>query len=263
MSLRDVRVAVLDRPHPPGHRGALVADLVPCLRRRGAHVRVVHAERGLHRLDRAPDWDLTVLKSGSVAALHLAGAARAWGVPAVNDVEATRLARDKLAVALLLERSGLPVPPSRAWWHDPETAVAPERPVVVKAVHGSQGRGVWRVPAGAPWPADLPAGPCLVMADAGQTGDDLKVYLAGEWIAGVERTWPAATLAAKRGRPAVVPPEVERSSREVADRLGLRCLGCDWVRGDGWVLVDVNAFPGYKGADGAAALAAEIARGSA
>jgi hypothetical protein len=45
----------------------------------------------------------------------------------------------------------------------------------------------------------------------------------------------------------------------------LACYGCDFVRGPaGWTLVDVNAFPGYKGAVGAAAaLAAEVARAGA
>ncbi len=50
--------------------------------------------------------------------------------------------------------------------------------------------------------------------------------------------------------------------REAGLRLGLTCFGCDFVIGpDGWRLVDVNAFPGYKGAEEAPfALAVEISR---
>jgi hypothetical protein len=93
-ALTGVRIALLERPHPPGHQGALVDLLVPSLLSQGADVQVVHAERGQHRLDVAPPWDLVVLKSGSPAAVHLAAAANAWGVPSVNSADATRMAQD-------------------------------------------------------------------------------------------------------------------------------------------------------------------------
>jgi ribosomal protein S6--L-glutamate ligase len=69
-------------------------------------------------------------------------------------------------------------------------------------------------------------------------------------------------LAAKLGRPAELPTEVADATRHVGALLGLSCFGVDFVRGpDGWVMVDVNAFPGYKGAPGAVeALVDEIAR---
>ena len=105
-----------------------------------------------HRLDVAPPWDLVVLKSGSAAAMHVAAAAQAWGIPSVNSAAATRMAQDKLVVALMLQDAGLPVAPSWATWFDPATAEVPtaldERALVVKAVRGSQGVGIWPVDAG-------------------------------------------------------------------------------------------------------------------
>lgn len=94
------------------------------------------------------------------------------------------------------------------------------------------------------------------------SGDDLKVYVAGAWLAAIKRPFPAETLAEKRGRPATPPPAVDEIAREVGRLLGLSCYGCDFIRSaDGWVLVDVNAFPGYKGLDAAPqAVAAEIER---
>jgi ribosomal protein S6--L-glutamate ligase len=267
-ALAGVRIGLLERPHPPGHQGALVDRLVPLLVSLGADVQVVHAERGQHRLDVAPPWDLVVLKSGSAAAMHVAAAAQAWGVPSVNPAAATRMAQDKLVVALLLQEAGLPVAKSWAVWFDPAEADGPtvldERPLVVKAVRGSQGSAVWPVDAGGlgELRKGLPAGPYLVMERVEHHGDDLKVFVAGDWMTAIERPFPARTLAAKLGHPAALPTEVAEATRRAGALLGLSCYGADYVRGpDGWALVDVNAFPGYKGAvDAAEAVAAEIVR---
>lgn len=270
-AFRGLRVGFLERPHPPGHRGALVERLVPLLREQGARVEIVHAERGLHRLDVPPSWDLAVLKSGSAAALHLAAAAEGWGIPSVNSVEATRLAQDKLASAAILQRAGLPIASAHLAWLGPGAPVSGDelaglaaRPLVVKAARGSQGAGLWTVEAGelprlAP---RLPAGPYLLMRRIPHRGDDLKVFVAGVWQAAIERPFPATSLEAKLGRLARVPDDVAVVAFEAGRLLGLTCFGCDFVRGpDGWTLVDVNAFPGYKGAaEAPAALAAEIAR---
>jgi ribosomal protein S6--L-glutamate ligase len=268
LTLAGLRVGLLERPHPPGHQGALVDRLVPALLSLGADVQVVHAERGEHRLDVAPPWDLVVLKSGSAAALHVAAAAQAWGVPCVNSAAATRTAQDKLVVALTLQDAGLPVARSWATWFDPAQSDRPtaldERPLVVKAVRGSQGKGVWAVDAGGltALRTSLPAGPYLVMDRVAHEGEDLKVYAAGDWLTAIERPFPARTLTAKIGHRAAIPAEVAEATRRAGTLLGLSCFGIDYVRGpDGWVIVDVNAFPGYKGAVGAVeALTAEIVR---
>lgn len=288
-------VAFLERRHPPGYEGAVAGLLVPHLRAAGARVDIVHAEEGAHRLDAPFPWSLVVLKSGSAAALHLAAAAEAWGVPCVNTSEATRLAQDKLAGAATLRGAGLPVPASYLAWLGPgrptegqrgapllaggDAPAAPAAPSdapvvrledlaagtwVVKAARGSRGEGLWRAgPGELPALAEtLPAGPYLLMEHVPHQGDDLKVYVAGDWTAAIARPFPATTLGAKRGRPAALPAEAADATRAAGRQLGLTCYGCDFIRGpSGWVLVDVNAFPGYKGADGAPlALAAEIGR---
>ncbi len=296
--LRGVRIGLIERPHPPGYRGALVDSLVPLLREGGAQVEIVHAEHGLHRLDVPPPWDLTVLKSGSAAALHLAAATESWGIPSVNGSEATRLAQDKLASATVLQRAGLPIAPAHLAWLSPAYASSgtptpqsldaegqpsrtddrlgdsasfteqlnalADRALVVKAARGSRGAGLWMAEAGElrRLAAQLPRGPYLLMERIPHAGDDLKVYVAGGWMAAIERQFPAESLSAKLGRPAHIPDDVADATREAGKLLGLTCFGCDFVEGPGgWTLVDVNAFPGYKGATEApAALAVEISR---
>jgi ribosomal protein S6--L-glutamate ligase len=268
------------------------------LQKRGAQIELVHAEKNLHRLDTAPPWNLVVLKSGSAAALHLAAAAEAWGIPSVNRSEATRLAQDKLASAAILQRAGLPIAPVHLAWlgsgivrskvsarrsmDDGDSPVLtcnapegpqllmrqlgelPDCPLIVKAARGSRGTDLWSVEPGElpalALAATLPEGPYLLMQRVPHAGDDLKVFVAGKWITATERPFPAARYADKLGRPALLPSSVAEAAREAGRLLGLDCFGCDFVKGpDGWALVDVNAFPGYKGAVGAPeALAAEI-----
>lgn len=268
--LAGIRVGLLERRHPPGHRGALVGTLVPELRSRGALVDVVHAEEGWHRLDERPRWDVVVLKSGSAAALHLASSAEAWGIPCVNGSDATRVAQDKLASSLMLQDAGLPIAPSHVAWLGGVDGVGslPSglealswEKLLVKAARGSRGVGLWTAEAGE-LPSLLPSlspGPYLLMGWVPHVGDDLKVFVAGAWMTAIERPFPAKTLEEKRGRPVDIPAGVEEIVRSTGDVLDLTCYGCDLVVGPaGWTVVDVNAFPGFKGVDQAAEAIASV-----
>lgn len=165
---RGLLLGVIERRHPPGYRGAVVEKLVPLLREAGARVELVHAELGMHRLDEAPPWDLVVLKSGSTAALHLAAATEAWGVPSVNAAEATRLAQDKLASVPILQSAGLPIASAHTAWLGPTDTTdekkAPDAlrdgPVVVKAAAGlgAWGFGPPRRASLGIWPRNCPPG---------------------------------------------------------------------------------------------------------
>lgn len=260
--LSTLRIGYLERRHPPTHQGSVTEHVLTLLRRRGALVDVVHAEEGGHRLDLPPPWDLVVLKSGSPEALHLAAAAEAHGITSVNASEATRTARDKLATSAILRDAGLPVPRCYMAWLGPtstwQTAARLEQLCgdswVIKSARGWHGKGVWFGDGNGllEQAMSLPDGPYLVTEHVDHDGDDLKVFVAGAWMDAVERRFPATSLADKRGRSAALPADVADTSRRVGQLLGLRCYGCDFVCGPvGWTLIDVNAFPGYKGAPSA------------
>jgi ribosomal protein S6--L-glutamate ligase len=273
-ALRDRRIGFIERRHPPDNRGSLVNDLVPLLRCYGAMVDVVHAEEGFHPLHERPDWELAILKSGSRPALHLAAAAEAWGIPSVNTADATRLAQDKLASCALLQSAGLPIARSYLAWLGPETADCHDldawlastgwQRLLLKAARSSRGKGLWNIAASelAATARAVPDGPYLLMEYVPHQGNDLKLFVAGEWMTAIERPFPAETLEEKRGRPVAIPPGVDEITREAGRLLGLTCYGCDFVHAErGWTMVDVNAFPGYKGAAGAPeAIALVIAR---
>lgn len=268
-ALTGLRIGHLERRHPADHHGSVSATIVSLLRGLGARVDVVRAELDIHRLDAAPPWDIVVLKSGTASALHVAAAAEAHGVACLNSSDATRITRDKLAASSILRRGGVPVPRAHMAWLGPagvqpaELDRLPGGPWVVKSARGFGGDGLWFEPALSlgELAAKLPNGPYLLMEHIEHEGDDLKVFVAGSWMSAIRRPFPAHDLAAKLGRPAAMPGGVAACVRRVGELLGLICYGCDLVEGrEGWVLVDVNAFPGYKGApDAAAAVVAEIA----
>ena len=262
------RVAVLERKHPPGHAGALVERLVPALMARGAAVALVRPSAGALRIDQRPGCDLALLKSGEAVALHAAAAAEAWGVPVINTTAATRLAQDRIAWAIALQGTGS-MPTCAPLWiagggrepRIPTAARSLER-LVVKSRRGSRGEGLWHVRGRdlCGLARRLPAGPYVVMEWVGHEGEDLKVYVAGDWVGAIRRPFPASSLAEKRGRRVEIDGDVRRIVRDVGTRLGLHLYGCDLVAGpDGWRLVDVNAFPGYKGVDEAADAIADLA----
>ena len=77
----------------------------------------------------------------------IAPALRLWergGSRILNDLSASALARDKLATALKLTESGLPVVPSLAFfpWEGTAFSRLPPGSAVIKPAHGRQGRGV-------------------------------------------------------------------------------------------------------------------------
>jgi len=269
-ALTGLRIGHLERRHPADHQGSVSAAIVSRLRGLGAAVDVVHAELELHRVDAAPPWDVVLLKSGTASALHVAAAAEAQGAASLNSSDATRITRDKLAATAILRRGGLPVPRAHMASLGP-AGVEPAAldrlqggPWVVKSARGFGGDGLWFEPTLSlgELAAKLPHGAYLLMEHVEHEGDDLKVFVAGSWMSAIRRPFPANDLAAKLGRPAAIPGGVAACVRRVGELLGLSFFGCDLVEGrDGWALVDVNAFPGYKGApDAAAAVVIEIAR---
>jgi ribosomal protein S6--L-glutamate ligase len=232
--------------------GSVLPGVLARLRGAGAEVRQHHAAS--FSPEDCLGSDLLVLRGLGRSALLTAVALEAAGTRCANPAAATLRVRDKVVAAAALRRAGLPVPRcalAEAW--SEVARLAARRDVVVKAVTGSRGTGVLLVGAG-----DLPvrppfAGPWLVEERVHGDGVDRKLYVVGDEVSGVLRVWPPRTLADKRGRALAVPRDLEDLARAAARALDLGLSGVDVVLGEaGPVVVDVNAFPGYKGVEGAA-----------
>jgi ribosomal protein S6--L-glutamate ligase len=267
-----VRIAFFVRPEGRDGRlapqvSATTRQTIEGLRERGARVDVVLPEAELWDLERLrPEHDLYVLKSKTSLSLSLAGALEAAGARTVNTVAASRLAKDKLLHSALLARAGLPLP--RAWAC---ASMPPLRahlaggaaPLLAKPPGESMARGIRRL--GAPSDLEGEAGRELAEAMASRSGAprplllhelvpsdglDLKLYVVGDWVGAIRRPFPARTESEKRGQPAEVPPAIRAAALACGQTLGLELYGVDVLTAAGrfWV-VDVNAFPSYRGAE--------------
>lgn len=101
-------------------------------------------------------------------------------------------------------------------------------------------------------------GPYLVEELIEHDGVDRKLYVAGSWVAGLLKPSTLTQEHTTDGDPFEVDPTLVDLARVATSRLDLHLAGVDVVLGpDGPAVVDVNAFPGYRGVDGAAPAVAD------
>lgn len=235
---------------------SVTTEVIRLLTEWGAEVDVLALDRRPARLaDIDRGHDLYVLRSVTDVSLAYAGLLDATGARLVNPYPVARLCRDKALVTGLLDRAGVPVPES--WVTDrPAQLAAPLRdgPLVVKPLHGSQGRGVSVV-----WDLDellevaAAGGAVLAQRYHRREGRDRKIYSIGGQLFGVKRVWPARTYAEKQGEPFTITDELRDIATTAGKALGTDLFGMDVVLSDGHLyVVDVNPFPGFKGVPQAA-----------
>ena len=234
----------------------LLVDVAARLRTRGYEVESGTPEEMLVEGDRlAPSHDLYVLKSHTELALSVAASLHAQGARVLNPVPATAVAHDKVLAVQRLRGAGVPVPRTFVTGDVRRLRdLFEERgPLVVKPVRGYRGVGVHEVRS----PRDVVAlppldGPVMVQDLVAGPGVDLKVYVVGELVWAVRKPF-AATSFSLPGRPVPVGSEIEAIAQRAGTASGLGLFGIDVIESpDGPVVVDLNAFPGYKGCEGVA-----------
>lgn len=235
----------------------VAADVIADLKGKGVRADLVLLEEERFDLsDLKPAYDLYVLRSKTPLTLSFAGALTIAGAEVANTVRACSLVRDKIASLPLLAASGAPVPPSWATGGiDLLRPLFEEGSLWLKPPGGSRGRGVRRLTRASDLdgleeskdPYGLPL-PLFAQREVSSDGLDYKVYVVGETLWAIARPYPARTLEEKRGRPISPSPEVRKAALACGRALGLEFYGVDFlVDRDRFHVVDINAFPGYKG----------------
>jgi ribosomal protein S6--L-glutamate ligase len=256
-----------DRPDHP-----VLAAAMEQLRRRH-RVRVVDPQRldaaAVERELRAPA-DLYLLKSHTPAALAIAHRLEGRGVPVLNGALSTARCLDRVALARLLEGSGLPTP--RTWNPGRLRSLATQHdlvfPLIVKSRHSRRGDLVTRVDDAAGLATLLPQwGDEPVVAQEFLPGDgwDVKLWVTGETIFGAHRRTP---LEPGASRETVAIPDLPAEWVRILERIGsvfdLSLFGVDLLLTErGPMVIDVNAFPGFRGVPGAAEALAALVESSA
>jgi ribosomal protein S6--L-glutamate ligase len=263
------RVAILLRSEPGGgpRVSGVIDEVIARLRGRGACVDLIVPEDGaLDIAEIRPAHDLYVLKEKTPLNLSVAGALTIAGAAVVNTVRSCTNTRDKIVATALLAAAGVPVPPSWTTASAPGLrALVDDGPIWLKSPRGSRGAGVSRVTEStAPEIREAPKDahglplPLFAQREVPSAGRDLKVFVVGDAAWAIARPFPARTLEEKLGAPVALRPEVHDAALRCGRALGLELYGVDFLEdGDEFFVVDVNAFPGYKGAREAPAAIAE------
>lgn len=207
----------------------------------------------------AVEHDLYILKSHTELSLSLAGILHGQGARILNPYLSCIATQDKITVSRRLQLAGVPIP--RSWVTGDFNLlqeVVKEHPLLIKPYRGHRGIGIHIVHT----PAELQAvphseTPMLAQEYIQGTGEDLKVYVVGEEVFAVRKTFSASSFT-QAGRHSPVSPEVRDIAQRVGKALGLGLYGLDVIESpNGPVVVDVNYFPGYKGVPNIAPLIAK------
>lgn len=245
-----MRIAFLLTRRVPDVPSPVVQAASASLTARGHQVCGYIPEDVLRRADDfRPEADLYVLKSHTELALSLAGLLDDQQVPICNPYLACLRAQDKITASQRLTSAGIPAPQT---WITADLTLAADLlaggPLIVKPHRGHRGADVHVIRA----PEDLaalpvPTTPVVVQRFVPGTGEDLKVYVAGEHVWAVRKPFSSDSFT-RPGVPVVVTPLVREIAQNVRAAFGLELFGVDVIESpDGPVVVDVNYFPGYKG----------------
>ncbi|KAA6223847.1 alpha-L-glutamate ligase [Streptomyces albofaciens JCM 4342] len=219
--------------------------------------------------DPAPRADVYLLKARTPQALALARALEESGAPVVNSAAATALLQDRTAMAEYARRAGLPFADTRTFATLAELADGPRLPgpVVVKSRHSRKHDLVARVDDDGQLralAAAHPHEPVVVQDFVPNSGWDHKLWAVGDRLFAALRrselspegrgpTLPLALADLPPGRPGIV--------RRAGEVFALDVYGVDVIdAGDGSpLIVDINAFPGIRGQQGAPEALAALA----
>ena len=210
--------------------------------------------------------DVVLLKSRTPEARRVARTAERTGSLVVNPPSATAAALDRAATGEALDRAGVPAPRS---WSVPalrdlaadlaENTVALPWPLVVKSRTSSRRDLVRLVTSRTELVELLPEWgdePVVAQEFAANDGFDIKVWVIGADLSAARRRSALESVDKSSDElldPADLPEDWIRAARDAGAALGLQLYGVDLLITEGRpVVVDINPFPGFRGAHGPA-----------
>jgi ribosomal protein S6--L-glutamate ligase len=206
--------------------------------------------------------DVVLLKSRTPQARRVAETAERAGSLVVNSPAATAAALDRAVTAAALDRAGVPTP--RSWSVPALRSLATDGaalpwPLVVKSRTSSRRDLVRLVSSPAELRELLPEWgdePVVAQEFAANDGFDIKFWVIGDDLSAARRR-SALEVVDKSAdvflESADLPEDWTRTARNAGRAMGLQLYGADLlITGGRPVVVDVNPFPGFRGARGPA-----------
>jgi ribosomal protein S6--L-glutamate ligase len=256
-----MKIGVITKREKASKGGSVMQETAELLQSRGVEVEAIYPEDSSIDVARVKaDHDLYLLKSGTEAALCLAGVLHATGAKILNPYPTVVAMRDKIISIKMLQSANVPLP--ETWFASrPEqlAGLLKEGRIVVKPFWAaSQGRGV-QIISTEDELATVAGEDGVIFAQRyyQPDGRDHKLYVIGDRVFGVRRVWPPKTLEDKLGEPFDVPEEMREIALGCGRAFGVGLYGVDLITSGGKpYVVDINTFPGFKGVSNAAELLA-------
>ena len=215
--------------------------------------------------------DVYLLKSRSVAALELGRALEDRGATVLNTTASTSACLDRVLLTEGLAQAGLDTPrtevfPSVRELRESLDSQAVTFPSMVKSRHSRRGDLVQRLDRadevlalGAEWDEE----PVVLQEFVAGDGWDVKVWVIGEAVYSAKRRSALITGAVGDAKRNVtmgdLPDEWHGIALRAGRAFGLELYGLDLLPSDrGALVVDVNAFPGFRSVPDAPEALAEL-----
>ena len=245
-----MKICFLMEQGDPPRLNPIFADTFASLEKSGVEVVIHFPEQELFRVDAlSVEADLYCLKSDTEMAMSLATVLDGMGARLINSLDATLLAKEKVSAAYILARAGIPTPCSVAAARPVQLQSDLRRaPLILKPHRGYHGAGI-KIVTGTDDTLDDTAYPGFVFAQEylGKARTDLKVYVVGEHIFGVQKKFSGGSFL-QSGTPTLLSEELKNIARRCGVAFGLELYGLDIAEDStGAYVVDVNYFPGYRG----------------
>src|SRR5436309_2263320 len=247
----DMKIGLLITREQMNRPNTVIPEVIRHLSERDASVDVIYPEEQLISFSSIRvRHDLYLLKCHNGLGLSLGGALDAAGATILNPYLSSLTTQNRILATSVLKAAGIPIPPS--WFTiDPPLAkaVANRTPLIVKpyARHKTSDVRVINSPKDLEGFSSL-ADPVLIQKYVKKSPEDLKIYVVGE------RTFPVRKVYSPdrrdlMGRECTVSEEIREIALKCGKLLRLGLYGVDFIEGqDGPVVIDVNWFPGYRGA---------------
>ena len=257
---------IMDNPETPRHPviGRALHTLSTTHDVRFLDMRRLTSAQALAQEERHPQADLYLLKSHAPAALEVAHHLEQRGALVVNSWAASVACQDRLRMAQLLHQAALPWPHT---WHfatlkdllgrEEVLSILPF-PLMIKSHFSHRGDLVAKVhnvealeALAAQWSQE----PVVLQEFVAGDGWDSKVWVIDQQLFAARRRTPLEAQASKEDvalSAEGLPSEWAQITLEVGRVFDLRLYGVDLlVTERGPIIVDVNAFPGFRGVHGA------------
>lgn len=257
---------IMDNPETPRHPVIAVAlhqlqshHTVRLLDIRG----LTNAEAIAREQEQQPA-DLYLLKSHAPQALAVAQVLEQAGKRVVNSYASSLTCQDRMLLTEHMQAAHLPWP--HTWYtptlaealHDPNISSLLSWPVIIKSRYSHRGDLVSKVDTHAQLQALLAQWgqePIVFQEFSASDGWDIKLWVIDQHVFAARRRTPLETNASAQDFPISedeLPPEWKRLALAVGHALKMPLYGVDLLlTAKGPIIVDVNAFPGFRGVPGA------------